>query len=694
MGKGNNHGSRGGGVTARPPQSQPKRPQQQQQQQAQRRKQRPASAASDKTHSRQSSVTPPTAAVNNKKRPQRPSQPETQPSVVHAVHEAAAVAATKKQKTAPVTADSSAASSSLFPTKRVHNTYVPLTSYPEPSDDADSRETAAAVLQWLIAPLSIDTFYSHYFERRPFAVMRHSRQPNIKPQLITTVNTLPALLKAQLSAQDPPDSIEQLEEEADVQPWSGASDKGLHYCSGWMGKADVWSLLANKQHDIRYTRDVDVTAYRNHQRTTLNPPNQPRVALADIQKHFKAGCSVRFLSPHTHLPRLHKLLHQLDQALGMQCGANSYLTPAGTQGFSPHYDDVDVFIVQTEGAKRWRLYAPTSASDLLPLESSRNFTQDELGCCVLDVWLKAGDFLYAPRGTVHQCVASEAEDSLHVTVSTSLQSTWGGYVRQFLLKAIDQAMQSDVAMRQVLPRQWHSYMGEQHAATADEDEDEEVEEKRQAFMDHTLQLVERLLTRDDEAGEGRAEELPYDSAADEVALDYMHGRIKPLYSAQQQHRMRSILATVLLPTTLVRLSEADVLRLTASPEDGCVRVHHIADNAVKYKSAPLAHIDVDARLAPAVDALRRAYPYWVRIAQLPFEEGEDSDEGKEKEEEKDGEGDGGVEQLLHLCGVLFDSGLVEATNDQSRATASTEQHQSAEEATVDDESVPIGDEKQ
>ena len=40
-------------------------------------------------------------------------------------------------------------------------------------------------------------------------------------------------------------------------------------------------------------------------------------------------------------------------------GANTYLTPAGAQGFSPHYDDVEVFILQTEGSKHWRLYHPS-----------------------------------------------------------------------------------------------------------------------------------------------------------------------------------------------------------------------------------------------------------------------------------------------------------------------------------------------
>lgn len=39
-------------------------------------------------------------------------------------------------------------------------------------------------------------------------------------------------------------------------------------------------------------------------------------------------------------------------------GANVYLTPPGTQGFAPHYDDIEAFLIQLEGKKHWRLYAP------------------------------------------------------------------------------------------------------------------------------------------------------------------------------------------------------------------------------------------------------------------------------------------------------------------------------------------------
>ena len=46
-----------------------------------------------------------------------------------------------------------------------------------------------------------------------------------------------------------------------------------------------------------------------------------------------------------------------------------YLTPAGAQGFAPHFDDIEAFILQTEGSKRWRLYS--GQSEELARESSR-----------------------------------------------------------------------------------------------------------------------------------------------------------------------------------------------------------------------------------------------------------------------------------------------------------------------------------
>jgi lysine-specific demethylase/histidyl-hydroxylase NO66 len=50
-----------------------------------------------------------------------------------------------------------------------------------------------------------------------------------------------------------------------------------------------------------------------------------------------------------------------------------YLTPPNTQGFAPHYDDIEAFILQLEGKKHWRLYSPRTDSEVLARFSSGKF---------------------------------------------------------------------------------------------------------------------------------------------------------------------------------------------------------------------------------------------------------------------------------------------------------------------------------
>jgi bifunctional lysine-specific demethylase and histidyl-hydroxylase NO66 len=99
------------------------------------------------------------------------------------------------------------------------------------------------------------------------------------------------------------------------------------------------------------------------------------------------------------------------------------------QGFAPHYDDVDVFVVQTEGRKRWRLYAPLPDA-ILPAVSSPDFDEADggIGEPLLDAVLRPGDMLYLPRGTIHQAEALEGEHSLHVTISANQRTSWADFV--------------------------------------------------------------------------------------------------------------------------------------------------------------------------------------------------------------------------------------------------------------------------
>ena len=49
---------------------------------------------------------------------------------------------------------------------------------------------------------------------------------------------------------------------------------------------------------------------------------------------------------------------KLEQDLNEQPFQFQVLTPPGTQGFAPHWDDIEAFVIQLEGKKHWRVYEP------------------------------------------------------------------------------------------------------------------------------------------------------------------------------------------------------------------------------------------------------------------------------------------------------------------------------------------------
>jgi ribosomal protein L16 Arg81 hydroxylase len=112
-------------------------------------------------------------------------------------------------------------------------------------------------------------------------------------------------------------------------------------------------------------------------------------------------------------------MERLECYFGSLVGANIYITPHDSQGLPPHHDDIEAFVVQLEGIKRWLLYAPTS----IDLPDSYELAHAPLGPPTHDITLQPGDILYFPRGVVHQArtpsSSTESVDySTHITIST------------------------------------------------------------------------------------------------------------------------------------------------------------------------------------------------------------------------------------------------------------------------------------
>lgn len=118
----------------------------------------------------------------------------------------------------------------------------------------------------------------------------------------------------------------------------------------------------------------------------------------------------------TWLP-ISELASDLAAELGHPVQVNSYITPPQSQGFAPHYDTHDVFVLQIEGRKHWRIHEPVLANPL-PEEPWDTVTelvaQRAAEPPVLDVTLEPGDCLYLPRGFLHSATAL-GETSIHLT---------------------------------------------------------------------------------------------------------------------------------------------------------------------------------------------------------------------------------------------------------------------------------------
>ncbi|MFJ3219907.1 JmjC domain-containing protein [Kitasatospora sp. NPDC086801] len=155
---------------------------------------------------------------------------------------------------------------------------------------------------------------------------------------------------------------------------------------------------------------------------------------------------------HRSYPPIVTFCKELSSMLGHPVTGNFYLTPAGrAKGFGWHWDCHHVFIVQTEGAKVWRLFAPTFVNPLEHHNWSKigfdpaDKARFETDAPDFETTLRAGQVLFIPRGWVHAGQSTATEHSLHITFGVQLLTRhWA------LRKLVDLAEDSE-ELRDALP---------------------------------------------------------------------------------------------------------------------------------------------------------------------------------------------------------------------------------------------------
>lgn len=462
---------------------------------------------------------------------------------------------------------------------------LPASEYPFHLPARDSGVTAQRAFQWLLSPLSVAKFFDDHYEKKP------------------------CLLRAKLDAVDRFSCLVSVD---DVRRLLQRSD--AH------SKSSTFRVL--------YGRDVDVTRYNtNEGRRTFNGASNSPAGTESWTMFQEKGCSIRLLRPQEHFDPLWALCSMLETFFGTVVGANVYLTPPSSQGFAPHYDDIDAFVCQVSGRKRWRVYAPRGdGCDILPRRSSVDFSSEEMKDVdvLFDSVLCPGDLLYLPRGCIHQaeCPEESSTDenarvvdggSLHVTISACQKSTWADLLMETFATAVLSASHEHMNLRRNLPLRFSDYVG---VGCADQDE------ARRKRFDSALRKSMRAV----------ASFYPIDSAADVLAEQFMKERLPPwdLPARFDQSGGACIPSRGLGPASVVRAVGRGVARVVMDKDGDLPIVVHCLHNSRETRRKPLRDEEGECgRLsctpdeAFAIDGILKAYPNGVRVDGIHLEKSED-----------------------------------------------------------------------
>ncbi|HZV84214.1 MAG TPA: cupin domain-containing protein, partial [Brevundimonas sp.] len=214
--------------------------------------------------------------------------------------------------------------------------------------------------------------------------------------------------------------------------------------NGLLAQSAIWTPLT-----LRVIRNGE-TIHPDLYCVTLPGHVTPRPRAARVQALMAEGASVVANDVHTLTPELHHLAAVLGRAFAATIGANVYCSFGGVQAFDSHYDTHDVFAIQTEGEKTWRLYANRADNPIFFQQepaAARKMMVEQRGPLMQEVRMRPGDVLYLPRGWYHDALATEGA-SLHVTYS--VLPLYGG----ILFRLLEPAALQDPAFRAWLAPAW------------------------------------------------------------------------------------------------------------------------------------------------------------------------------------------------------------------------------------------------
>ncbi|KAI6190333.1 Bifunctional lysine-specific demethylase and histidyl-hydroxylase [Aphelenchoides bicaudatus] len=453
---------------------------------------------------------------------------------------------------------------------------------PEPStynlfcfsaEDEHSVYTAIKTFKWLVQPIGIQTFFEEIYGKRAMVIQR--RSPDYYKQVFPTTA--------------------------------------------------FYRMF--QENFLEYGVNINIASYANGVRQTHNPNG--RAYAGAIRSFIDQNKSVQCVNPQSFNQDIHYLCEILQDMFNCFVGANCYYTPKGSSGFAPHFDDIDAFLIQTEGQKHWKVYAP-SDEEQWPLESSGNFTPEEMEerqeNLVFDGVLKAGDVLYLPRGFIHCAKTDSKHDSLHVTISVAQKHSYSNLLENVVTKLLEAKIEEIPQLRKSLPPDVLDICGVSDSTYENDNCLPNLETPIAIYLQQ-FQI-------------GLSDTIQ--SAVDDLGRDFMRKALPPLLTDyEKKHSIHGVTDQIpVLPTftadTQIRFIRKHTQRLLFESESKAFLVHRV-ENSLIYEGRPEVIVDVPSKLISSVECLLKVYPNWESIEKL----GKKLKTGIE------------VAQFLYSCGLLM-----------------------------------------
>jgi hypothetical protein len=214
---------------------------------------------------------------------------------------------------------------------------------------------------------------------------------------------------------------------------------------------DIDSLLSGHALDenVRIMRDGVVVP-----RQFYTSNEGKRLNVSAFHDLLAQGVSIVVDFVERSIPQIGQLSAAIEREMGMNTYVNAYLSFFKGGAFKPHWDVMDVLVVQVHGNKHWRVW---NTEVPYPLEIVGRTKVNASVAPDQEIEMAPGDVLFIPRGEPHSAAVS-TKHSVHLTIS--LPSATGiDFLDHLRKEAI-----KDPLMRMDLPRHSSDEQSSAHEA--------------------------------------------------------------------------------------------------------------------------------------------------------------------------------------------------------------------------------------